>query len=76
VDDIKEIALRVTQNLSGMDEREQYGILFDALEAAINDETDKQVLAIMAAQLSKLADNALIRSGYEVIADTQSDTIN
>ncbi|MGD9248152.1 MAG: hypothetical protein PVI60_09355 [Desulfobacteraceae bacterium] len=76
MDDIKEIALRVTQNLSGMDEREQYTTLFDAMKAVIEDEPDKTMLAMIAVQLYELSEKALKKSGYEVRRDPAADTIN
>lgn len=76
MDDIKEIALRLAQNLSGMDEREQYSTLFDAMNAVIDDEPDKTMLAMIAVQLYELSEKALKKSGYEVKRDPASDAVN
>lgn len=76
MDDIKQVALRIAQSVSKMDWREQYAVLFEAMEAVIDDEQDKPMLALIATQLFQLSEKALENSGYAVTPATKAATIN
>jgi hypothetical protein len=74
--DIEGTAIRVAQNINGLDACEQYTILFEAMEAVINGETDKTMLALIANQLFELSEKALDKSGYEIQGTPPLPTIN
>ena len=76
MDDIIKTAIRIAENVNGLRPREQYYILFNAIEAVIEDEPDKTMLALIAVQLYELHEKALTKSGLHVSPDTAGNTIN
>jgi hypothetical protein len=58
----------IMRYLEALPEDDRYGFLLSALETSIKNETDKGFLVVIAAHLQELSEDALERSGVEIIS--------
>lgn len=65
----------VVEKVAALGPKSQYGILYDALKQLVDEEPDREILALLAVQLQELSEAALRRSGYRIIAEC-GKTIN
>ena len=65
-DELHKLDWEVVEKVASMKSDTQYAILFDALKQLVEEEPNREILAMLATQLYELSEAALKRSGYQV----------
>ena len=66
----------ILRGIDAVPKGDRYGFLLSALEDSVKHETDRGFLAVIAVQLQELSDDALKRSGIDIICPINKKTVN